>query len=67
MVKVQTKKVWKKYKPNMPPYEYPQHFIPVPMKRNPEMTPFLKKQLDFDIDNDEIKVKVKKTKGVKSS
>jgi hypothetical protein len=58
MVKIQTKKVHKTYKHNK--YQYPQHLIPVPMKRNPEITPFLEKQLDFDIAKDEIKIKVKK-------
>ena len=68
MVKIQTRTIRKKYKRNQPDYEYKQHLIPVPLAKNEELTPFLKKQLDFDmnIKDDTLNVKLKKQKTERS-
>lgn len=64
MVKIQIRTVRKKYKKNQPSYEYKQHLIPIPLTKNEQLTPFLKQQLDFDmnIKDDTINVKLKKQK-----
>ena len=49
MVRIQTKTIRKKRKGCKQPHNYSQHLIPVPMRRNPEINSFLKKDLDFEM------------------
>ncbi len=64
MVKIQTRIIRKKYKRNQPEYEYKQHLIPIPLRRNDEMAPFLKQDLDLElgIKDDTVNLKLKKQK-----
>jgi hypothetical protein len=62
MVKIQTRTIRKKNKAGKPPYVYKQHLIPVPLTRNEELKPFLKKQLEFgmNVKDDNLDVSLKK-------
>ena len=64
MVKIQTRTIRKRNKGGKPDYVYKQHLIPVPLARNEELKPFLKKQLDFgmNVKDDDLGVSLKKQK-----
>jgi hypothetical protein len=62
MVKIQTKKIPKKYKRKVRIYK--QHLMLFPLARNEELTPFLKEQLQFgmNIKDDTLNITLKKNR-----
>jgi hypothetical protein len=68
MVKIQTKTTRKKAKGNRPDYICKQHLIPVPTSQNKQLTPFLKKDLQFSmsIKKDILNVTLKKEDSVEN-
>ena len=64
MVRLQTKKIKKKYKQEKGKYCYPQHLLPFPRRENKALQPFLKKDLQFrmNVKDDTLNVSLKKPK-----
>ncbi len=64
MVKIQSKKIPKRYKRNQPPRIYVQNLVPVPLSENEELAPFLKRELHFSmiVDGDTLTITLKKEK-----
>ncbi len=49
MVKIQARKIRKRYKREKDAYNYIQHLMPFPIAQNEELKPFLKKELQFSM------------------
>lgn len=64
MVKIQSKTIKKGYKRKKDAYNYTQHLMPFPIAQNEELTPFLKKELQFSmsVDGDTLYVALTKPK-----
>jgi hypothetical protein len=49
MVKLQTKTIRKHYGRGKGEYSYQKHMLPFPIRENPALEPFLKKDLQFEM------------------
>ena len=64
MVRIQSKTIKKGYKRKKDAYNYTQHLMPFPIPQNNEVTPFLKKELQFSmsVDGDTLYIALTKPK-----
>ncbi len=63
-MRIQSKIIRKRYKPNQPPSIYVQNLVPVPLSENDGLRPFLKQELHFSktVDDDTLTIYLRKEK-----